>query len=144
MTTEKRIEKKLRDACRKMGGIAIKLYSLSLTGLPDRMVLMPGGRIWFVELKSERGKLSAMQDFVHRFLRNLGFKVEVLNSGDALDNFLENIKSEKMSYYTTADDNGIYTWQGDKIAEVYDEHMRAYITSLLNEQKKVINNEDTE
>lgn len=147
MTTEKRIEKKLRDACRKMGGIAIKLYSLSLTGLPDRMVLMPGGRIWFVELKSERGKLSAMQSFVHRFLHNLGFKVEVLNSGDALDNFLETIKSEKMSYYTTADDNGIYTWQGDKIAEVYDEHMRAYITSLLNEQKKVTNqtpSEDTE
>lgn len=147
MTTEKRIEKKLRDACRKMGGIAIKLYSLSLTGLPDRMVLMPGGRIWFVELKSERGKLSAMQSFVHRFLRNLGFEVEVLNSGDALDNFLENIKSEKMSYYTTADDNGIYTWQGDKIAVVDDEHMRVYITSLLNEQTKVTNqtpNEDTE
>lgn len=144
MTTEKRNEKKLRETCKKLGGIAVKLYSLSLTGLPDRMVLMPGGRIWFVELKSERGKLSAMQNFVHRFLRNLGFKVEVLNSGDALDNFLENIKSEKMSYYTTAGDNGIYNRQGDKIAEVVDDHMRAYITSLLNEQEKVINNEDTE
>lgn len=150
MTTEKRNEKKLRETCKKLGGMAIKLYSLSLTGLPDRMVLMPGGRIWFVELKSERGKLSAMQSFVHRFLHNLGFKVEVLNSGDALDNFLENIKSEKtkkMSYYTTAGDNGIYNRQGDKIAEVYDDHMRAYITSLLNEQTKVTNqtpNEDTE
>lgn len=146
MTTEKRNEKKLRETCKKLGGIAVKLYALSLTGLPDRMVLMPGGRIWFVELKSERGKLSAMQSFVHRFLRNLGFKVEVLNSGDALDNFLENIKSEKMSYYTTAGDNGIYNRQGDKIAEVNDDHMRAYITILLNEQEKVTNNnnEDTE
>lgn len=147
MTTEKRNEKKLRETCKKLGGIAVKLYALSLTGLPDRMVLMPGGRIWFVELKSERGKLSAMQDFVHRFLRNLGFKVEVISTGDDLDNFFKNIKTEKMSYYTTAGDNGIYNRQGDKVAEVDDDHMREYITMLLNEQTKVTNqtpNEDTE
>jgi len=144
MTTEKRNEKKLREACKKLGGIAVKLYTLSLTGLPDRMVLMPGGRVWFVELKSERGKLSAMQDFVHRFLRNLGFRVEVISTDDDLDNFFKNIKTEKMSYYTTAGDNGIYNRQGDKIAEVGDDQMRAYITSLLNEQENQTPNEDTE
>lgn len=91
MTTEKRNEKKLRDACRKMGGIAIKLYSLSLTGLPDRMVLMPGGRIWFVELKSKGVKPTPSQDSFHQKLRGLGFRVEVISTDEQLQDFLNHL-----------------------------------------------------
>ncbi len=91
MTTEKRIEKKLRESCKKLGGIAIKLYPLSLTGLPDRIVLMPGGRIWFVELKSEGVKPTPSQESFHKKLRGLGFRVEVISTDEQLQDFLNHL-----------------------------------------------------
>lgn len=91
MTTEKRLEKKLREAVKKMGGQALKLYSMSVTGLPDRMVLMPGGRIWFVELKSEGAKPTPSQESFHKKLRGLGFWVEVISTDEQLQDFLNHL-----------------------------------------------------
>ena len=86
---EKKIEYKLRDKIKALGGLALKWSSLSYTGLPDRIILMPGGRIFFVELKNgNAGRLSARQVVVHRILLNLGFPVIVIKDEETLQNFL--------------------------------------------------------
>lgn len=89
---EKLIERKLHDEVKKLGGLAVKVTSPAFTGLPDRMVLMPGGRIWYVELKSTGEKQSARQKFVTYQLRNLGFDVSVIDDEPELDEFLNHIQ----------------------------------------------------
>jgi hypothetical protein len=89
MTVEKTLENKLRNRVKKLGGIAIKLISPSLTGLPDRLVLLPGARIYFVELKSTGRKLSPMQVIVHKILIRLGFNPYVIDSEDLLNGFFK-------------------------------------------------------
>lgn len=88
---EKLIERKLRESVKKLGGLAIKFFVLSFTGFPDRIVLMPGGRIWFVELKSTGKKPKGRQPIVIQMLQKLGFEVWVIDSQYLLDNFLNEI-----------------------------------------------------
>lgn len=80
---ENRVEKTLRLEIKGRGGWAIKLLP-SVSGLPDRMVLLPGGRLIFVELKSPTGKVAPHQTVIHNRLRRLGFEVLVLSSPDAV------------------------------------------------------------
>ena len=86
---EKLIEKKLREAVKKLGGIAVKFFVLSFTGFPDRIVLMPGGKIWFVETKSTGKKPTPRQLIVHGMLTKLGFTVVVIDDQVSLDKFLK-------------------------------------------------------
>lgn len=88
---EKKIEKKLRVEIEKLGGLAIKLQSQYYTGLPDRMILMPQGRISFAEIKTTGKKTTARQAIVHGELRDLGFKVEVIDDEASLQKFLEGL-----------------------------------------------------
>lgn len=92
MTVEKRLEKKLREEVKKLGGVALKFWCMSFTGFPDRMVLMPDSRIWFVELKSTGEKLKRRQPFVKRLLERLGFEVLVLDTEILLNEFLKRIQ----------------------------------------------------
>ena len=57
---EKATEKFLRDGVKRLGGRSYKWVSPGCSGVPDRIVILPGGRIFFVELKSE-GKISTPQ-----------------------------------------------------------------------------------
>lgn len=90
--SEKLIEKKLREQIKKMGGLALKLESQHFTGLPDRMILMPEGRIFFVETKSTGDKPRKRQLLVHRKLRDLGFSVDVIDDIEGLTKLLEELK----------------------------------------------------
>jgi len=92
-TSEKYFERKLREVVKRLGGIAIKIISPSFTGLPDRMVLMPGGRIWFIELKSTGKSPSPRQRVVHELLCRLGFSVLVIDSETTLNEFLSVIRT---------------------------------------------------
>lgn len=85
---EKLIEEKLREEVKKLGGLAIKFYSSSYTGLPDRIIFLEGGKTAFAEIKTTGKKASPRQKFVHKVLRDLGFKVEVIDNQSALDMFL--------------------------------------------------------
>jgi len=85
--SEKLIEKKLREKIKQMGGLALKLESQHFTGLPDRMVLMPEGRIYFVETKSTGDKPRKRQLLVHQQLRDLGFSVDVIDDMEGLERF---------------------------------------------------------
>jgi len=88
---EKLLERKLVAAVKQKGGIAIKLTSPSLTGLPDRMVLMPRNNIYFAELKSTGKKPTERQIYVMHQLHNLGFFSTVIDTQSKLDSFLEMI-----------------------------------------------------
>lgn len=91
MQREKVLEKSLKTAIEKLGGWCLKLWSISFTGLPDRMILLPGARIYFVELKSEGEKPNPRQTWVHNKLRTFGFKVYWIDTNDKLKNFLNEI-----------------------------------------------------
>ena len=91
---EKAIEQKLVSAVRRSGGIAPKLVSPGFDGMPDRMVLMPGGRIAFVEVKAPGEKPRPLQLSRHRLLRRLGFRVYVLDEAEQIETILREIGGE--------------------------------------------------
>ena len=75
MESEKDTERFLRRMVKKAGGKAYKFVSPGCTGVPDRLVCLPGGRVFFVELKSE-GKVSTEnQKRRQQELRDLGVTV---------------------------------------------------------------------
>jgi hypothetical protein len=82
-------EKYLHDAIASRGGLCPKFIDPARRGAPDRMVLLPGGRIHFVEMKrSKFGKVAPHQERYHADLRRLGFSVHVLWSVEDVDAFL--------------------------------------------------------
>lgn len=87
-TLERNLERRFREEVARRGGWAIKFTGLA--GLPDRLVIWPGGRIDFVELKTETGRVSKIQRAVHRKLTNLGVTVEVLHGREQIDEYLDN------------------------------------------------------
>lgn len=85
---EKEIEKKLREKVAKHGGLCLKWVCPGWSGVPDRIVLLPGARIYFVELKRPQGgKVSTMQEWWARKLRDLGFWVMVIRNVKDLETF---------------------------------------------------------
>ena len=83
--SEKTLEKKLINRLAKLGGWAVKLLAVHITGLPDRLCLWPGGRVVFVEMKSTGKTVRPSQAAIHRKLRGLGFRVEVIDSTKGID-----------------------------------------------------------
>ncbi|MBT9431653.1 VRR-NUC domain-containing protein [Candidatus Sodalis endolongispinus] len=77
---ESSIEKHLFAEVRKAGGVAFKFISPGVRGVPDRVVLLPGGRIVFVECKAPGEKPLPEQLRQHARLHALGFDVVVLDS----------------------------------------------------------------
>ena len=90
---EKSIEKKLTDAVKKRGGLAPKFVSPGMDGMPDRIVLMPGGRLAFVEVKAPGKKPRPLQEARHRMIRRLGFKVYVLDSVEEIERIIDEIRT---------------------------------------------------
>lgn len=88
---ESYIEGRLREAISARKGLALKLTSLSFTGLPDRLILLPGARIYFVETKGVEKSPRPRQIAVQRQLQQLGFKVWNLWNTHHLNIFLETI-----------------------------------------------------
>ena len=72
---EKEIEKKLKERVEAMGCLCLKLECPGYTGVPDRMILMPGGDVIFVELKAPGKKERPRQEYVQEQFRRLGFVV---------------------------------------------------------------------
>jgi phosphoglycolate phosphatase-like HAD superfamily hydrolase len=74
-----------------MGGRAVKFVCPGFVGMPDRLVLLPQGRVAFVEVKAPGKKPRALQKARHGMLRDLGFKVYVLDSMEMIGDILDDI-----------------------------------------------------
>lgn len=88
---EKTIERKLAVTVKKMGGISPKFVSPGLDGMPDRLVLLPGGRMAFVEVKAPSKKPRPLQMVRHEMLKRLGFAVYVLDDVEKIGEMLDGI-----------------------------------------------------
>lgn len=88
---EQVVEFYLRDRVKDSGGIAYKWTSPGNSGVPDRIVIFPGGRIVFVELKKPGGKPTKLQEVQHKRLRKLGCDVWVIDSKESVDAFIKEL-----------------------------------------------------
>ncbi|MBR2913493.1 MAG: VRR-NUC domain-containing protein [Oscillospiraceae bacterium] len=90
---EREIEKKLVDAVKTQGGVCWKFVSPGTAGVPDRIILMPMGRIAFVEVKAPGESPRKLQLARHRFLRRLGYKTFVLDNPEQIGGILDEIQT---------------------------------------------------
>ncbi|WP_147565112.1 VRR-NUC domain-containing protein [Clostridium tyrobutyricum] len=86
---ESKIENKLKIEVKKRGGMALKFVSPGLAGVPDRIVLMPKGKVAFVELKAPGKKMRVLQLKRKKQLETLGFKVYLIDSFKAVNDFIQ-------------------------------------------------------
>lgn len=86
------IEAYLRDQVKALGGKAYKFVSPGNAGVPDRLVLLPGGKVVFVELKATGKKPTALQESQQRKIRNLNFDVFTLDSKAGVDKLIESCR----------------------------------------------------
>lgn len=86
---ESKIENKLKIEVKKRGGMALKFVSPGLAGVPDRIVLMPKGKVAFVELKAPGKKMRVLQLKRKKQLETLDFKVYLIDSLKAVNDFIQ-------------------------------------------------------
>ena len=85
---EKDIEQKLRKMVEKHGGACLKWVCPGWSGVPDRIILLPGGRVIFVETKRPKGgTLSELQKWWAKKLIDLGFRYEQTWNDEDLELF---------------------------------------------------------
>lgn len=90
---EKSMEVKLVAAVKAAGGVCWKFTSPGTAGIPDRIVLLPSGRIAFVEVKASGEKLRPLQRLRIRTLRRLGFKAFVLDNSEQIGGIIDAIQT---------------------------------------------------
>ena len=88
-SNERQIEQRLVTETRKRGGMALKFVSPSFAGMPDRLILLPDGKMAFVEVKAPGQKPRPLQVKRHAMLRKLGFKVFVLDAASDIPRMLK-------------------------------------------------------
>lgn len=83
---EVNVERHLQRECKRLGGVALKLTA---RGWPDRLVVLPGGRVVFVELKrQDGGKFEPLQNLYLTFLGRIGFDARVIRTRAEVDALL--------------------------------------------------------
>ena len=90
---EKEVEAALVKAAKKRNGVALKFVSPGLSGVPDRLVLLPDGKIGFIELKSPGKKMRLLQEKRKSQLERLGFLVFCLDSKEEVEVMLVAIQA---------------------------------------------------
>lgn len=89
---EKQIENKLSMAVKKRSGLCEK-WNSGTAGWPDRIIIMPDGKIAFAELKAPGKKPRPLQMSRHKALMKLGFRVYVIDSTEQIGEILDEIQS---------------------------------------------------
>lgn len=89
---EKTVESYLVNEVKKLGGKAPKWVSPGNTGVPDRIVLLPGGRTYYVECKKPKGSTtSARQRLWRKYLIDLGHSIYETHTKEQVDAFIEEV-----------------------------------------------------
>lgn len=83
--SEKAIEKYLVEKVKTIGGVCLKYSNPNMDGYPDRLVVLPGGRTSWVELKSKNKKPTKLQMLRHKQLADMGHNVNVVDSKNNVD-----------------------------------------------------------
>ena len=98
---EKNVESAFINAVKEQGGLALKLVSPGFNGMPDRLVIFPGGIIAFVEVKAPGKKPRALQLSRHRLLKQFGFRVHTLDKIDAsAGSHIDRMRIRKNQHHT--------------------------------------------
>lgn len=95
--TEKELEQKLVREVKRRGGRAYKFTSPGLNGVPDRLVLLPGGRVGFVEVKAPGNKMRPNQIKRKSELEGLGFLVYCLDSPEDIGGVVDGITGSSIT-----------------------------------------------
>lgn len=80
MRIESSIERSIKYYVASKGGMVIKQNADLYKGIPDRLVLMPNGQMFFIEIKDPKGRLSEMQVHWIKILNNINVRAYVVNS----------------------------------------------------------------
>jgi hypothetical protein len=89
---ENKIERRLADGVKALGGMTFKFISPGAAGVPDRVVILPGGTVHFVELKSDGGTASKLQQRMIQKLRRLDVTAVVLTGRNEVEHYLDNLR----------------------------------------------------
>lgn len=87
-------EQRLKQSVEGLGGRCFKLTFPGTAGAPDRLVVLPGGRLYLVEMKKIGGRLEASQEILFREFARLGVPVHVLYGHDGVDKFINDRKAD--------------------------------------------------
>ena len=90
---EQKIEQKLVRAVQGMGGICPKLVCPGYSGMPDRIALLPGGKLAFIEVKAPGKEPRPLQLSRHAMLRRLGYRVYVMDDVTQIGGTLDGISA---------------------------------------------------
>lgn len=90
---ERDIERYLVRRVKEIGGIAYKFVSPSNRGVADRLVVLPAGVVWFVEVKRQGGRMSTLQQLFKRDVERLGHNHMTIWDMDDVDTFINGVKA---------------------------------------------------
>lgn len=91
---EKDIEDWLNKQVERMGGLAYKFTSPGNPGVPDRIYILPNGRVWFVELKQQLGRVAGIQKWQRQRLQEMGCNYRLVKGMDDAKKYVEELKHE--------------------------------------------------
>jgi len=94
---ERTVENHLINGLKSIGLPCVKFIPDLLKGMPDRMILLPDGKVLWVELKTNGGRLEPIQELRHKWLRSIGHDVSVVWSTEEADALIEEIKKAYQS-----------------------------------------------
>lgn len=91
---EKEVEKHLcKKVKEELHGLALKFVSPGFNGVPDRIILLPMGRIYFVETKAPGKKLRKLQEWVCGLIKGLGFTVLRIDTKEKAEAFIREVQN---------------------------------------------------
>lgn len=94
---EAEVERFLKEEIEKLGGKCFKWVSPGQRGVPDRICILPGGRIVFAEVKVEKGGVvSGMQKYMHKILTGLGCRVFLLTGKPSVVKMVTELRNERL------------------------------------------------
>lgn len=91
---ESQLERKFCKRIKETGSLPLKFVSPGMAGVPDRIILIPGGKVRFAELKKPGGHLRPLQAYTVKKFRKLGFTVHVVDSEAEIQKVVQEIEEE--------------------------------------------------